>query len=341
MKAAIWTVLPAFALLAACSDRSGQSEQQPDLQSDVGEAAADAAPQNKYGFAESLEQGPVILPDGKADARNAAQRAARNTAQDAKATAAASASEPAPQQAVAGPKIAYAYSFGFTVPAKSMSELQRKHAQLCEKMGPQTCRVMQLSNSGDEGDYAYGELELEVAAPQAKAFGGELAKAADELGGKQTSNAVSGEDLSKQIIDTEARLQARVLLRNRLMGLLARHDGSVAELIEAERGVADVNEEIDEAQRMLKEMNGRIEYSTVKISYQSQSRSGAGFLEPIFAVLGSLGSILGWLIAVLIVITISLVPITLFVMAWRLAWRRGKAMVQRVSTRAATTDPES
>ena len=92
--------------------------------------------------------------------------------------------------------------------------------------------------------------------------------------------------------------------------------------------VADVNQEIDEARRMLKEMNGRIEYSKVKINYQSQSRSGAGFLEPIFAVLGSLGSILGWLIAILIVVTISLVPITLFVMAWRWAWHRGKTLVQ-------------
>lgn len=339
MKAAIWTVLPAIALLAACSEKAAQPEQQIELRSDRGEVAADA-PQNKFGFAEAAEQ-PQLLRDGKADARGAAQSAARNTAQDAKAAAAATASEPAPPQAVTGPRIAYAYSFGFSVPAKNMSELQRKHAQLCEKMGPQTCRVMQMSNSGDEGNYAYGELELEVAAPQAKAFGGELAKAADELDGKRTSNAVSGEDLSKQIIDTEARLQARLLLRNRLMGLLARHDGSVAELIEAERGVADVNQEIDEAQRMLKEMNGRIEYSTVKINYQSQSRSGAGFLEPIFALLGSLGSILGWLIAILIVITISLVPITLFVMAWRWAWRRGKALVQRVPSRTATTDPES
>lgn len=327
MKAAIWTVLPAFALLAACSNKAEQAEQQPDLQSDVGEAAAESAPQNKFGFAEALAQ-PGLLRDGKADTRAKAQDAAATTAQDAKASAEASAGQPAPQQAATGPKIAYAYSFGFTVPARNMSELQRKHAQLCEKMGPQTCRVMQLSNSGNEGDYAYGELELEVAAPQAKAFGGELAKAADDLGGKQTSSAVSGEDLSKQIVDTEARLQARLLLRDRLMGLLARHDGSVAELIEAERGVADVNQEIDEARRMLKEMNGRIEYSTVKINYQSQSRSGAGFLEPIFAVLGSLGSILGWLIAILIVVTISLVPITLFVMAWRWAWRRGKTLVQ-------------
>ena len=338
MNLANWTVLLASASLAACSNAAKQAEQQPDLRSDVGEAPANAAPQSKFGFAEAHQ--PRLMRDAKADARQTAQDASAATAQDAKEAAAKSAGQTAQQQPVNGPKIAYAYSFGFSVPARNMSALQRKHAQLCTEMGSQTCRVMQMSSSGDEGDYAYGELELEVAAPQAKAFGGDLAKAADALGGKQTSNAVSGEDLSKQIIDTEARLQARLLLRNRLMGLLARHDGSVAELIEAERGVADVNEEIDEAQRMINEMNGRIESSTVKINYQSQSRTGAGFLEPIFAVLGSLGSILGWLIAILVVITISLVPITLFLMAWRWAWRRGKALVQRVSNRAVTTEPE-
>ncbi|HEX4848365.1 MAG TPA: DUF4349 domain-containing protein, partial [Novosphingobium sp.] len=121
------------------------------------------------------------------------------------------------------------------------------------------------------------------------------------------------------------------VLRDRLLGLLARHNGSVAELIEAERGVAAVNEEIDEAQRTLKEMNGRIEFSQVSIDYDNSSASATGFFEPIRAVLDSFGAILGFIIACLIVITIAILPVTVFAMAWRWAWRRGRALLQRFS----------
>ncbi|MFM6829184.1 MAG: DUF4349 domain-containing protein, partial [Novosphingobium sp.] len=36
-------------------------------------------------------------------------------------------------------------------------------------------------------------------------------------GGKEVASSISGEDLSKAIVDTEARLRARTLLRDRLM----------------------------------------------------------------------------------------------------------------------------
>lgn len=328
MKLASWILIPAFVLLAACSKSESDSEH-------TAAASADqSAPQTKFGIREALQPDKTNF-DPQGDAKQQAQAAAATAASAAREAAAKSGAQTSPEQNATVPKIAYAYSFGFSISAKSMPVLQRKHAQLCEAMGPQSCRVMQMSQSGNEGDYASGELELEVAASQVKAFGNELGKAAESTGGKQISNAVSGEDLSKQIVDTQARLQARQLLRSRLMELLASHNGSVAELIEAERGVADVNEEIDEEQRLLKELNGRVEFSRVSINYQSGASAGYGFTAPIAAAFRNLGSILGTVIAGLIVISISLVPIVLFVIAWRWAWRRGKSFLRRFQARAS------
>lgn len=243
----------------------------------------------------------------------------------------AAADQAAAATPAAGPRIAYTYSFGFRIAAESLPKLQTSHADLCKKMGPQSCRVMEMSQSETDDGFSNGELLLEVAAPQAQGFGAELGKVAQGLDGRQISSEVTGEDLSKQIVDTEAKLRARVLLRDRLMELLATRKGTVAELIEAERGVAEVNQEIDEAQSWLKELQGRVEFSKVTIEYESENRSGSSFLSPIKAVLGSLGMIFGGVIAALIAVTVALVPISLFVVAVRWLWRRVRRLLQRGS----------
>ena len=233
---------------------------------------------------------------------------------------------------VSVPKIAYVYEYGFRVPADTIPELQRKHADLCEKQGPQQCRILDMRQSGGEGDYASGSLALAVAAPRARAFGGELARLAGEAGGEEISSAISGEDLSKQIVDTQARLRARTVLRDRLMEVLASRKGTVAELVEAERGVAQVNEEIDQAQSWLAEMQGRVDLSRVNISYESGIRSGGGFLEPIRVAIGSIGTILGTVIAAIIVLLTILGPLGLFGWGCRTLFRRIKKKAQLIDT---------
>ncbi|MEN7536972.1 DUF4349 domain-containing protein [Aurantiacibacter sp. DGU5] len=220
------------------------------------------------------------------------------------------------------PQIAYVYEYGFRLAANDMAPLQERHVALCESMGPQQCRVLEMRSSGDEGDYAYGSLNLAVAADKARAFGAQLAATAGEAGGEQVSSAITGEDLSKQIVDTEARLRARTALRDRLMEVLETRRGTVAELVEAERAVAQVNEEIDQARSWLAEMRGRVDFSRVNVQYQSGAPSGGGFTEPIRHAFGSVGSVLGNVIAALIVLATAAIPIGLVVWLGLLGWRR-------------------
>ncbi|RIV92260.1 DUF4349 domain-containing protein [Aurantiacibacter xanthus] len=220
------------------------------------------------------------------------------------------------------PQIAYVYEYGFRVAAREMAPLQERHVALCEKLGPRQCQVLEMRSSGDEGDYAYGSLNLAVAADKARAFGAQLATTAGEAGGEQVSSAITGEDLSKQIVDTEARLRARTALRDRLMEVLETRRGTVAELVEAERGVAQVNEEIDQARSWLAEMRGRVDFSRVNVQYQSGTPSGGGFVEPIRRAFGSIGSVLGNVIAALIVLATVAVPVGLVVWLGLLGWRR-------------------
>jgi len=220
------------------------------------------------------------------------------------------------------PKMAYVFDYGFRLPGKDIAALEQKHADMCEAMGPYNCQIVSLSSSGDEGEYVTGKLELAVVADKARAFGVKLAESAKGAGGEQVSAKIEGEDLSKQMVDTDARLKSRIALRDRLMEVLNTRKGTVAELVEAERGVAQVNEEIDQAKSWLQEMKGRVAFSRVVVNYQSAGPAAGSFLAPVRGAVGSLGSIFGVLAAIAILMIAVGGPIGLIVWGYRRLRRR-------------------
>lgn len=209
---------------------------------------------------------------------------------------------------VSQPQIAYSYNYGFRLPSSEIPKAQQQHISLCNQMPSNGCRVLNMSNSGGEGEYATGSLHLEVTAPRARVFGETLAEAVDQTGGSQIAASITGEDLSKKIVDTEARLRSRVLLSQRLTELLRTRKGTVAELVEAERAVTDVNEEIDQARSWLKEMRGRVAYSTVIVNYQSSAPGGGGFAQPIREAFSDVAATLGYSIAAVITLLAIIIP---------------------------------
>ena len=201
------------------------------------------------------------------------------------------------------PQLAYEYAYSYRLGSAEINPLMRRHANLCEQQGPQSCRILGMDLKGSaERDDIRGTLTLGVAASHARALGALLEDEALETGAEQLSANIASDELSKQIVDTEARIRARTQLRDRLMGTLETRKGSVAELVEAERSVAQVNEEIDQAQSWLKEMEGRIAYSRVTLSYESGMAPANDFMTPVKSAVGSVGSILGFVAAALILL---------------------------------------
>ncbi len=227
-----------------------------------------------------------------------------------------------PDIPVSMPKIAYTYDYAFALPGDGIADLQKKHADMCEAQGPFSCRIIGMSHSGDDGEYASGRLQLAVAAPKARAFGEALNTATGDAGGEQVSATIAGEDLSKQIIDTDARLQARTILRDRLLEVLRTRRGSVRELVEAERSVAQVNEEIDQAKSWLEEMRARVAFSRVDIAYESTNATGGSFLAPIKSAFASVGTITGNVLGGLIMLLAILIPLA--GLGYGLHWVRRK-----------------
>lgn len=221
------------------------------------------------------------------------------------------------------PKLAYVYGLVFELAPNDVGKLMRRHADLCEQQGPSSCRIVGMDLTGDtERKDVAGKLQLAVAAPHARALTALLEKEADGLGAEQTATTIGSEEVSKTLVDTEARIRAREELRDRLTEVLRTRKGSVKELVEAERQVAAVNEEIDQAKSWLAETRGRVAFSRMDIDYRAAAGVGDSFTAPVAAAWGSLGAIMGVVMAVLLVLGAVLVPIAGLVWAGRRITRR-------------------
>jgi hypothetical protein len=250
--------------------------------------------------------------------------AANEAAADAAASSGQSVIPALAEIPVSLPQLAYIYDYRWQMPAAEIGALQRRHASLCEQQGPAICQIIGMTKSGEDDDEVTGELQMAVASRQARAFGALLEDEAEDAGAQQIAAEVASEELSKQLVDTEARLRARTQLRDRLQEVLRTRKGSVEELVEAERSVAAVNEEIDQARSWLKEMGGRVAYSRVNVHYETGTPVTSDFLGPVTAALGSLGSIFGYLAAFLILVGAVALPVGAVVWFARRLNRLGK-----------------
>jgi major membrane immunogen (membrane-anchored lipoprotein) len=225
------------------------------------------------------------------------------------------------------PQIAYSYSLSYETETGSVGGLQKSHATLCEKAGQEKCHILSMAQSDAQASYGTAELKLEVRADYAREFIDSLGKAAADIDATQTDSAIEGEDLSKEIVDTEARLASRKLLRDRLMNILATKSGTVQELVEAERAVANVTEEIEVAESRLADMKGRVRFSALTIDYESESMNEGSFWNPISDALSGFAAVLGTVIGGIINFVAFFLPIILFLSAiiWlvRMLRRRG------------------
>jgi hypothetical protein len=165
--------------------------------------------------------------------------------------------------------LAYAYTYGIEVPAVRVSAVMKAHEKICTDAGPALCQVLG-SSTNTIGEYDIrGQLNLRAEPRWLANFRGQLDGDAKAAGGKTTSTNVSTEDLTRSLIDTEARLRAATTLRDRLQALLASRPGKLSDLLDVERELARVQGDIDSTQSNLAVMRTRVNMSTLTIDYAS------------------------------------------------------------------------
>lgn len=200
-----------------------------------------------------------------------------STGQQGDTTAAEAPAKPGTEPLkVALPQLAYRYSLRFLLPDARLAEAQEAHRALCERLGPARCQLLSLTRDDAGGRADNAVLKLRVASADASYFTGEAARQVTAAGGRALATNVAGDDVSKDLTDTAARIHQRELLVARLTETLRTRKGTVPELIEAERTVAAAQEELDKARAWQRELQGRVAMAEVEIQYQPLAAPASG-----------------------------------------------------------------
>lgn len=215
---------------------------------------------------------------------------------------------PAQASAPTQPMLAYVYSYDIELPLKALRDLMGRHEEACRAAGPAICQVTSSETSAFGADTASGEMSIRARPDWIAKFRNGLSSEVAAGGGKVTSSGMTAEDLTRTIVDGEARLRAQTTLRDRLQAILASRPGKVSELLEVERELARVQGEIDVAQSELNFAKTRVSTSVLELRYSSRpalassstfsplTGAGRGFVRTIAV---SLATMVGFVAAIL------------------------------------------
>lgn len=304
-----WVGMVLATALAACG------------QSDLSAPAPSEAPQGgeaAYGMAD-MERAQSRADMASEEARApAAQPAPPNDA-----TAAQPPSQPTGPAPVL--YLAYTYALGLEIPSERLTGVMDRHIQACQAAGPRVCQLITSNRSGSPDSDMNGFVSLRAEPNWLNTFKAGIAQQADDAGGRVDSENTTSEDLTRQIVDTEARLRAQTTLRDRLQELLRTSRGRLSDLLEVERELARVQGEIDSVQSQLAVMRTRVSMSELTLSYHSSPRSvGSDTFQPLREALASfLGIIVGGFAAIIVIIAglipfaIVLIPAIWLLLRWR------------------------
>ncbi len=232
----------------------------------------------------------------------------------------------------AGVFLAYRYGFGLVMPAAAVKPTSDKHIQICRDAGPSKCQVTGSNTNNFSDENIQANLSFRAEPDWLQSFITGMKADIDDIDGRIQTENTSVEDLTRAILDTDARLKAQKTLRSRLENLLETRDAKLPDLLSLERELARVQSDIESATANLKALRARVSMSVVNLSYTSErvavSRSS---LSPIGAALKDFVGIVSRGLAGVIRFIAALLPWMIFVIIpglflFRWFWRRRKKL---------------
>lgn len=194
-------------------------------------------------------------------------------------------SEPAPE----APEqyIAYTHALGLRLPLAAVEPVMQGHVEACRAAGPAVCIVTNSNLYKQSDDYTSGYLSLRAQPDWITGFLDGIDETAEQAGGEVSQRSSSAEDLTRVILDTDARLGAQITLKGRLEDLLENRDGELADFLAIERELARVTGDIESITSNLKALRLRVSMSELTVNYETQrSLVSGGRTNPLVRAFG-------------------------------------------------------
>jgi hypothetical protein len=233
--------------------------------------------------------------------------------------------------------IAYTYNYGFKVPPAKMEGLLNAHKKACEDAGPAKCYVMNSQISGIGSESSSGYLQVRGSSDWVKTFQTGMEDTLKPFDANLDSNNDTAEDLTVQIVDSEARLKSMKTMRDRLQELLRDRPGRLSDLLEIEREFARVQADIDSHESVLAALKLRVAMSIMTLNYQPKYEAASESIwRPLGNAFGSFVPNMATTLADVVDFISKILPVVLILglAAWFVMWLfrgRGKAKKARAN----------
>ena len=222
--------------------------------------------------------------------------------------------------------IAYTHSLGFSLPRAGVEPVMQAHVAACEAAGPRQCIIINSNLNNQSDDYATGYLSLRAVPGWIDGFLAGVDEEVSAAEGEITSRNKQAVDLTRAILDTDARLNAQIILKGRLEDLLTNRDGELSELLQVERELARVTGDIESITSNLRALRLRVSMSELTMQYDTKrSLVSGGRTNPLASAFGdffyNMSSALASVITFFAVGLPWMVLLAIFLFIWlRLIW---------------------
>lgn len=131
--------------------------------------------------------------------------------------------------------------------------------------------IIQNDNSGKDDYSVYRNFTIRIPNQDFDAFISEISQGVSHFDRKE----ISQQDVTEEFIDIEARMNAKKKLEARYLQLLTKAN-KVSEMLEIEKQLAEIREEIEAKEGQLKYMQNQVSMSTVSIEMYTYNASESG-----------------------------------------------------------------
>lgn len=238
-----------------------------------------------------------------------AAEAVTETASDAAAPVPVTAPRPSPLAPVA--RIAYAYTYALSLPRDRGAEMMSRHELACVSAGPGFCQVISAQADWTRREPG-GRLELRGQPEWINRFRSGLALDAQNAGGRLDEAVTEGEDVTRGIDEATTGARTTASLTQRIEALQARRGGTLAQRLEIERDLAELQRQYDAQQIELRALNDRVQSARLTLDYRQGGVMAADSpTRPVARALGDAFGLSMGMLAVLITAGSVLLPIFL------------------------------
>ncbi|WP_430614672.1 DUF4349 domain-containing protein [Flavobacterium sp. JP2137] len=189
---------------------------------------------------------------------------------------------------------------------------------------------IQNDHSGNQSNYAYRTIIVRI---PSKNFDLLLDSIGKEVAYFDTKT-ITATDVTEEFIDVEARLKNKKTLENRYLELLGKTQ-QIAEILEIEKSLSTIREEVESVQGRLNYLKNQVSYSTLTIEIYHSSASGTGITEsyPLKmwqAVVSGFNSLSGFILGLLSLWPYLMITAAILVLVRKKVWkRRSKSQIDK------------